>query len=274
MAALQDWDGIFQFCYGQHPEDWATDAIDSYFRMSGDPAKLAMMPVAANLFHRGDVERATRVLKLELPVNNIAELVRIHGNSAAGIWEEFGVKPEHALTHRFEVDWRRDDEPDVPMPDAETIGLLPVRWGPPEHGSATFVVDTEETKVLLGPVAGRATEIGGVRFELGETSNGYAAVALTSMDGLPLAASERMLLVALNRVENQEMGWNEERTTVGREWGHGPTICEGVPLSVTIDGRDDLRAWALKGDGTRGATVHEMRLGPEHATVWYELRAP
>jgi hypothetical protein len=67
------------------------------------------------------------------------------------------------------------------------------------------------------------------------------------------------------------MGWDEERTTVGREWGHGPTICEGVPLTVTIDGREGLRAWALNGDGTRGAEVGGLSVGPEYETVWYEV---
>jgi hypothetical protein len=239
--------------------------------MAGDPAKLAMFPVAANLFRRGDVERATRVLKLDLPVNRVASLVREHGNSATGIWGDLGVEPPMALTHRFEVDWWDGNLAHVSNPPAESTGLLPVRWGPVEDESATFVVDTEETKVLLGPVAGDTVELGGVRFEVGETSNGYAAVAITSMDGLPLSRSERILLVAINRVENQEMGWDEDRTTVLHEWGHGPAICEGVPLSVSIDGRENLRMWALEGDGTRAAEVGGLNAGPEHRTVWYEV---
>ncbi|MFW5868278.1 MAG: carbohydrate binding domain-containing protein [Armatimonadota bacterium] len=271
MGALQDWDGLFQFCYGEHPEDWATDGIDSYFRMAGDPAKLAMFPVAANLFRRGDVERATRVLTLELPRNHVAELVREHGNDATGIWRDLGVEPPTALTHRLQVGWLDGSIPHLQTPPAESTGLLPVRWGPPEDEGATFLVDTEETKVLLGPVAGDTVELGGVRFKVGETSNGYAAIALTSVDGLPLSRSQRMLLVAMNRVENREMGWDEERTTVGREWGHGPVICEGVPLTVSIDGRGDLRAWALKGDGSRGAAVEGLSVGAEYATVWYEV---
>ncbi len=271
MGALQDWDGLFQFCYGEHPEDWSTDEIDSYFRMSGDPAKLAMMPVAANLFRRGDVERATSVLRLMVPAGRVAELVHEHGNDATPIWREQGVEGPHALSHRLEVGWTQRDLAHVETPIAGSSGLPPVRWGPPEDESATFVVDTEKTKVLLGPVAGGTTEIGGVRFGVGETSNGYAAIALTSMDGLPLADSRRMLLVALSRVENQEMGWNEERTSVGREWGHGPTICEGVPLTVSIDGREDLRAWALTGAGTRATDVEGLGFDANYETLWYEV---
>lgn len=271
MAALQDWDGIFQFCYGQHPDDWASDEIDGYFHMSGDPAKLAMMPVAANLFRRGDVQRAPTVRRLQLPINGIAELVRKHGNDAVGIWQSVGVEPTAALTSRLEVAWTEDTAPFVRGTEETARMTGAVQWSPPDDDAGTFVVDTERTKVLLGPVAGTSTELGGVRFEVGETSNGYAAIALTSMDGLPLSQSQRMLLVALNRVENQEMGWNEERTTVLREWGHGPVICEGVPLTVTFAGRNNLRARALNADATRGRAVDSLTFGPDFATIWYEL---
>ncbi len=270
MAAVQDWDGIFQFCYGEHPEDWASDAIDSFFRMSGDPAKLAMMPVAANLFRRGDLQRAPAVTRLQLPINGIPALVREHGNGATGIWEDEGVEPTAAVTSRLEVGWTEDVEPGVRAAEETSRVTGGVQWSAEDEGG-TFVVDTDRTKVLLGPVAGETIQVGGVRFDVGETSNGYAAIALTSTDGLPLTESRRMLLVALNRVENQEMGWDEERTTVLREWGHGPVICEGVPLTVSIDGREGLQAWTLGGDATRGGVVDGLSFGPEYETVWYEM---
>jgi hypothetical protein len=263
VAAVQDWDGIFQFDYGSHPEDWTTDSIHSYFKLSGDPAKLAMMPVAANLFRRRDVEMAPAASTLFLPQDHIAEFVRSNGESVG--------QPADLLRARQQADWTDRDEAPTLLAEAHSGWRPPVSWSSAEDDGGVFSVNTDRTKVLLGPVAGQTLTLDGVTFEVGQTSNGYAAIALTSMDGLPLAESRRMLLVALNRVENQEMGWNEARTTVGRAWGHGPTICEGVPLSVRIAGRDDLRAWALAGDGTRLDAVDRLPMGPEYATVWYEL---
>ncbi len=266
VAAVQDWDGIFEFAYGGHPEDWATDAIDGYFAMSGDAAKLAMLPVAANLFRRGDVQRAPSVSRLALPMDRVAEFVRDNGGSVG--------QPGDLLHARQQIEWTDRDEPFVLSEHADGTWRAPVSWSPVEEDGGVFMVDTERTKVLLGPVAGRTVEVGGVTFDVGQTSNGYAALALTSMDGLPLAQSRRMLLVALNRVENQEMGWDEERTTVGREWGRGPTICEGVSLTVRIAGRDDLRAWPLAGDGTRREPIaggEAISVGADLATIWYEV---
>lgn len=272
-AALQDWDGIFQFCYGQHPEDWAGDEIDGYFRMSGDPAKLAMMPVAANLFRRWDVPAAQGAWQLLLPRQQIARLVRDHGGDVSPIWRACGAEPEQARAIRLSVDWTDGDEPRLVAPENPQARPSEVGWYLLEDERPVFLVDTERTVVLVGEVAGRETEFTHAQIDVGETSNGYAAIALTSIDGLPLTQSRRMLLVALNRVENQEMGWDEERRTVGREWGHGPTICEGVPVTLSIDGRENLRAWALAGDGTRRTPVDGLTVGPAYETIWYEVGA-
>ncbi|MGC9318565.1 MAG: carbohydrate binding domain-containing protein, partial [Armatimonadota bacterium] len=233
-GALQDWDGLFQFCYGQHPEEWATDEIDGYFRMSGDPAKLAMFPVAANLFRRGDVQAAERMLTLVMAAERVAEIVRDHGNSMSSVWAEQGVGVEMALSNRLGVEVTGQGEIALRGEPAAAQAHAQVRWSEAEEDGGVFIVDTPGTKVALGPIAGRNVELSGVRLEVAETSNGYAAVALTSMDGRPLTEATRILLVAMNRVENQEMGWDEQRRTVGREWGHGPVICEGVPLTLTL----------------------------------------
>ncbi len=275
FAGLQDWDGVFQFDYGAHPEDWTESRVRSYFRMESDPAALAMFPVAANLFRRGDVPAASESATLLLPRGRIAEFVREHGNTAGPLWSQAGIEREDALRRRLYVDWTSEDEPKL-MTNGGADARDPVQWWSEEDDGGVFVVDTPNTKVLLGPIAGRAFELDGVRFDIGATGNGYAAVALTSMDDRPLAESEQMLLVALNGVENQQMGWNEERTTVRREWGHGPTICEGVPVTVSIDGNRDLSAWALAGDGTHKAEIagraeEDIRVDVEYETIWYEL---
>jgi len=272
-AALQDWDGVYQFAYGGEPEDWAISAITGYFQMVGDPAKVAMFPVAANLLRRGDVAPAPGELTLRLPEAQVAELVRDHGRGMAGLWGAVGITPERALSNRLAVAWTDGDE--VTLDGRPVSGDGQVRWSGADDDGGVFIVDTERTKVVLGPIAGRTIELAGVRFEVGETSNGYAAIALTSMDGLPLMESERMLLVAMNRVENQEMGWDAERTTVGREWGNGPAIAEGVPLAVTLTGREGLSAWALDVEGRRGEPAQmgggAVSVGPPHRTVWYEI---
>jgi len=281
FAALQGWDGIFQFCYGEQPQDWSEAAIQGYFRMACDPAKLALFPVAANLFRRGDVRPAPAELTLLVPQHRLAELVREYGGSTSGMWEQVGVTPEEALRRRLAVEFSEREELGLQAQE-ELVwrGAPEVRWSAAEDGGGAFLVDTPKTKVVLGPVAGQTLELGKVRFEVGQTGTGWAALALTSMDGQPISESGRMLLVVMSKVENQEMGWDEKRTTVKRAWGKGPSIAEGVEATITLIDRRGLTAHALDGTGTRTRAIAtaeaggaSFRLGPQYRTLWYEIAA-
>ncbi len=281
FAALQDWDGVFQFCYGEQPEDWSQAAVQGYFRMACDPAKLAFFPVAANLFRRGDLRAAPAELTLLVPRKRLAELVQEHGGGISAMWEQVGVTPEEALRRRLSVEFSDGDK--LGLKAEEELawrGAPEVRWSTADQDGGVFVVDTPKTKVVLGPLAGRTVEVGKMRFEVGQTETGWAALALTAMDDRPISESGRMLLVVMSKVENQEMGWDEKRTTVKRAWGKGPSIAEGVEATVTLTDRHGLVAYALDGAGARTVTVAaaqeggaSFRVGPQYRTVWYEIAA-
>lgn len=281
LASVQDWDGIFQFTYGGHPEDWETARITSYFNMATDPASLAFFPVAANLFRRGDVRPALEEVRLRVPQGKLVDLVTAHQNNAGALWEQAGVPREAAVRHRVAVEFVPGGDlaadgvtiPEHPLAMSDTEEIM-WRRSPPEK--SLFVVDTPSTKVFLGHLAGGNLELDGLRFEVGETETGWAAIALTSMDDLPLTESARMLLVVMSKVENQGMGWDEDRRTVGRNWGHGPTIAEGVAVRATFP--RPVMVWALDGAGRRVRQIGEIgthfSLGPDERTVWYEVGIP
>ena len=54
-AAMQDWDGVFAFDYGDTRDDWDSRRITGYFPIDQHPAKMVTLPAAAALFRRGDV---------------------------------------------------------------------------------------------------------------------------------------------------------------------------------------------------------------------------
>jgi hypothetical protein len=67
--------------------------------------------------------------------------------------------------------------------------------------------------------------VGDAGFQVGALGgNEHAYLGLIALDGQPLAASRQVLLVALGRAENQAMGWNATRTSVGNQWGSGPAV--------------------------------------------------
>ncbi len=276
MAGLQDWDGIFQFDYGSQPSDWSEARIQGFFQMVTDPAAVAFFPVAANLFRRGDVQAAREEVRLGVPRAKVVDWLTDRTGDLPSLWREVGVPQAAAIQHRLALEWTDGSELSgraVTVPEGEPTAsdTGEITWHA-EADKGAFLVNTPRTKVALGDFAGTEMRLGRVTLQFGPTSNGWVAFAMTSMDDLPLRDSRRMLVVAMSRVENQAMEWNERRTSVSDKWGHGPTICEQVPVKLTVLDRE-LRAWALDGAGQRvgepcasGAT-----LDLQAPTVWYEV---
>ena len=134
-------------------------------------------------------------------------------------------------------------------------------------------VNAPACRMLVGRVAGRAFDLGDVRVEVAAgTFRDYANVALVALDGRPVAQSRKLLLTAVARVENKGQQWNAARTSIGANWGEGPTLAEPLRLTVTLPGAG-WRARALDGGGRPRADVPlpaaTLRTGPEHETLWY-----
>ncbi len=69
-----------------------------------------------------------------------------------------------------------------------------------------------------------------------------------------------MLLTAVGRAENTGMGWNADRSSVGREWGEGPTLCDGIPLKISFE-HAKLSVHALDPRGHRTMKVPVVETG-------------
>ena len=94
-AAAHDWDGIFQF-------DWGSGTaarLCGFFRLEGNPAKLAFLPAAGLAFRRGDVTAAdlvwtSDVFRVDAPCAKVLA-GRIGGttNDLKDVRVEFGESP-------------------------------------------------------------------------------------------------------------------------------------------------------------------------------------
>src|SRR5205823_5889542 len=133
--------------------------------------------------------------------------------------------------------------------------------------------------LLLGSVGGKSFAVGDVGFQIGSPGGReHAHLGLIALDGQPIATSRQMLLVALGRAENQNMGWNASRTSVGNQWGTGPAVVQGVSGTVTLP-QGTWNVVALDPTGapvqTLATGVSSFRIDPAYRTVWYLLsRSP
>ena len=109
--------------------------------------------------------------------------------------------------------------------------------------------------------------------------NNFASFTLTTVDAKPIAISKRLLLTIVGHVEKEGMIWNADRTSVGTNWGHGPALAEGIPVTVTLANAGVTHVWALDSTGARAHDVPvtinggkaTFAIGPEYRTVWYEI---
>jgi hypothetical protein len=110
----------------------------------------------------------------------------------------------------------------------------------------------------------------------------FASIALNAADGKPVAVSQRLLLVAAGNVENTGMGWNDDHTSVSRNWGGAPTICEGIAANITLATKlKAAKVFVLDGRGSRAGEVPAtlsggkliFAIGPQFKTLWYEIAA-
>jgi hypothetical protein len=147
------------------------------------------------------------------------------------------------------------------------------------NGKALYTCNSPSALCLVGFAGGQKVVLTGSVVTFPTFGNDFAAVTLTTMDGAPFESSKRILLTLVGKVENQRMVWNSQRTSVGSNWGHGPTVAEGIPATMALSVSGARNVWALDGTGKRitkvPATTESGRLtftvGPQYRTVWYEI---
>jgi len=286
-AALQDWDGIFLFAYSHRTNDWDTRRIMSFFDIDQHPTKMANLVPAAMLFLRGDIAPARDRVDVSLPSETELDLLAERGSA----WNlvnasHLGVPGEAALVNRLAMTisdgtgaGSLPSLPDVSGPVyASDTGEL--AWDLSRAGKGVVTVNTPRTKAVIGFVDGRGFNLGGVVITPGATLQDWCTIALTLMEGDSFNGAGKALLVLTGSAENTDMGWNEDHTSVGNQWGSSPSRVEVVSATVELPlppGR--VQVWSLDEQGQRktqlSVSEHEEKalviVEPSSGTLWYEV---
>lgn len=287
VAAFQDWDGIYHFNFDG---PWDQGKINGFFSSAGHPLKQIMMPVGALLFRTNAIQPANEVVQLYLPESSVnKELVdsghrlRLHGSNMNNVWEKSGAPIALPLMHKYEVTLTGNEvklSQRVDQPAGAWISdTKELTWQNRDSIQSYFTVNTLNAKVATGYIGGKKLQLGGVAIEVDSTEFQWASIAIASIDGKSISSSSKVLIVAAGRVENSNMGWNDERTTVGAEWGDSPSRAEGIPAKVRFQNMAPFKAFVLTPNGNRAMEVKTYKrgnmrsvvLGSQHQTLWYLL---
>ena len=285
FAAFQDWDGIYQFNYDSR--NWDQKSISGYFSMNGHPGKLAFLPIAAVMLRMKGVSAGASAVLLYAPTDDIIPQLTIPGANAWTAWTRAGATSATPIMEPVAVQFR-DGESSLSKTVAEPTDKLTsstgqIEWDKVDPQTALYTVNSPAVRAAVGYLCGRNVTLGDVRIEMSTTETNWASIAIAALDGKPIPKSDRILLVAAGRVENTNMGWNEDHTSVSDRWGTEPTVAEGIPATVIFTKLDGLHVQALDGTGALKDDVPCHRsdgggtaftIGAQYKTLWYLITRP
>ena len=285
ISAFQDFDGIYHFTFDQ-PYD--KGRIANFFSNAGHPLKQVFVPVGAVLFRMGAVSPGQNPVQLNIPeeavIGNLVKYgdkIRLHVSNMRYIWEEAGAPAALIALRPMNVKIGGSElklSEQVAKPTGEWISETgEIKWDNTDSTRAVFRIDAPAAKGAIGYIGGRRIDLGNVSIEMDSIPGNWAAITLTSLDGKSIEESSRILLVAAGKAENTDWQWNENKTSLGRNWGNAPTRVEGIPAKFVFSNMDKFKirpldAYRNPGDEipvTRKGKNLSFGIGAQYKTLWY-----
>ncbi len=279
-AAWQDWDGIFLFDYNGSRDDWNASRVKGFFSVDTDPARIALMPAAAMIFLRGDLQSEPHFrYTLVFPSSQVAQQTARYGNNMSGMWVSINVRDREIIESPVAV--QLDPNAEKVAAKVETFDYIKepdhaIRW----KTGDLFEVRSPRSQALIGFLGGSKVELNRWTVEMQKTARNFAVFSLSAMDNKPTTESRSLLLSVVGSVENVGMKWNAARNSVSDQWGTGPTLAEPISARITLWTNSKVNiVYALDGTGKRVRTVPSQlqgnsltfSIGPEYKTLWYEI---
>jgi len=254
-GAFQDWDAIVTYTFEpKRAADWKPYVGDA-FDISLDPVRMPEMAVGALMFLRGDVQTAHETVARTYSNEQVLESRRLPRTEQPYFTPGFPLD----LPLEHEVRIRSLNGPPTEKFTASDPDPIVADTGQLAWYKGEVVINTDRTQALVGFIKAGERDAGNLRATV---RNNFATVVLSSLDGQPIARSNRMLLTAGSRVANTGMKWNETRTRL-TEWGGAPTLIEPVEGELTlrnIEGAHGVSVTALDGAGKPlGQEIHAVK---------------
>ncbi len=287
-GALQDWDGIWMFDYGPGQSSATMGMFRGFFDTGQHPLKMANLMVAAQLFRRGHVARATQEYTMPLtPDAEIGLLQRRAGSWSVFSGSQLDLPTRLPFVSRVSTDVGPNPTglstpPANPAGSTLTSDTGELAWNLATAGRGFVTVKTPRTQAVVGFADNRDLDLGGIRLRPGATQLGFCTLALTLMQGETLTNGGTAVLVAAGRCENTNLKWTDAtKTSVGNQWGTAPTLVEVVPFTLTLPvPASRVQVWTLDARGQRkspvtvtatGAATCQIASPADAATLWYEV---
>lgn len=248
-AAYQGWDAFFRFMWSCGPWSLNKPFRAVPFEEASDPVMQLSDRIAAALFLRGDLKPAERGYAFAVSADG-----KPRGEAKFG--NELGLVARLAATTdaaKLPAGWKiLDGAASLDPADAKALRAVTEdsRATTPDGQidldaeNRTLRIVTLRTEVLSlarGALSGATLAV--------TSAKGCQTLAAISLDGKPLAETDRAVLIHLPDIQNTGVRFNNELKTVQMNWGELPYLVRRVKSEVELRMAKPLKVTALSGDG-------------------------
>ncbi len=279
-SAFHDWDGIFFYTFEhKDPEEWEPK-MPGHFEIRPDPVRMTNLAACAVMFLRSDVRQAIETVPRSYSLEQVRQSIRSASSERPYFTPGFSLStPLRHTTRIAAFDAQPGQYPKVAIDNPIVSDTGELCWYRSEQGKGLVTIETEKSQAVIGFVKENNKALKNISVT---AENEFCSIIVTSLNAEPISSSPSLLLVATARSANQDMTWNEDRTSLSN-WGSAPTVIEPVKGSVTlrnIGPAEHVEAVPLNGAGKKiGQSIQaqvvadgfEIPIG-EPATTWYLVR--
>ncbi|MDR1385764.1 MAG: cellulase family glycosylhydrolase [Planctomycetaceae bacterium] len=292
LGRFQDWDGIFPFAYS-HSNNFEPQQIGGFFDTISNTGKVAHSIACYAMFVRGDVSAAKSQYDVGISPQQEIDIVT-KAKSPWGLgWRGVGGDERLALLHKIAVNTLGHSTPNIPAVTKDQKRFVSdtnqICWDMTREGRGFMTVDSPNTKLFSGFVPENPVNLGTLTLDVGKTQLGWCTVSIVSYNANQCGEdgkAARLLVAATGQCVNSDMpleNLGENRITSGRNMGHAPVLCEGIPATLTLPVEADrVTLYPLDQSGNRNSgiaaksadvkkTSSTVTLSPDYQTVWYEV---
>ena len=291
MAAFgrfQRWNGFFQYTYA-HKVETEPERLTGCFDMDVHATQLVHSPACFAMFAKGWVKPAEETMIIPLSADKEIEILTQRLSAFALNFSGLGLPFDSALVQAtgLSVDGSANEgTPPQPRTNRSrtrtyTSATGELHWNMDQPDAGYFTVNAPDVKVFTGFVREREFRFDDITMKPGKTTLDFAAISLLKLDGggYLLTATGAMHNTNGKPREREKVSlWDpDDAVTLENRWGDAPVLCEGVPLELTLPA-GTWSVYPLDEAGNRRTDSPlrfenmPIRLGPEHQTLWYEIR--
>ena len=284
LAGLQDWSGLWHFAHEGLRNEADTAGRVRYFSVDGDPMKIAADRAVLALFLRGDMQPFPKEKGVSLLITPDA----VDPKGTAAFYSYPKWMADACWKRRTSSCFDRASagtQTVIPRECADEQGMKRMATEVPsdpriafDRKAGSFAVSTPRTAGGFAG-AGQSLDAGFLRADV---AGAPATVWATSLDGLSLDVSRRILLTHLTDAQNEGAMFTDASFVELQDWGRSALVRAGsAEISLACVDAVACRVYSLRMDGSRKgevpSRVHDGRLlvrleiAGDDPTLHYEI---